>query len=116
MATMSCNAGLSFYYDFLTNDLNILLEEVPLDLILRMWFMHDGAPPHFPLAARAILHQRFPNKWIGRHNVEILRQRIEQGCQQVRETPGIWERLRQSMMQRSEACITAHGSHFEHLL
>ena len=28
--------------------------------------MHDGALPHFALAARAILHQRFPNKWIGR--------------------------------------------------
>ena len=74
--------------------------------------MHDGAPPYFALAARAILHQRFPNKWIGRqeptqwparspdlnpldfylwvylkaavyitpnHNVEILRQLIEQG-------------------------------------
>ena len=50
------------------------------------------------------------------YNVEILRQRIEQGCQQIRQTPGIWERVRQSMMRRSEACITAHGSHFEHLL
>ena len=33
----------------------VLLEEVPLHLIQRMWFTHDGAPPHF---ARAILHQR----------------------------------------------------------
>ena len=49
------------------------------------------------------------------HNVEI-RQRIEQGCQHIRKTPGIWERVRQSMMWRSEACITAHGSHFQHLL
>ena len=42
------------------------LEEVPFDLIQHMWFMHDGALLHFVLAARAILHQRFPNKWIGR--------------------------------------------------
>ena len=98
--------------------------------------MHVGAPPHFALAAREILHQRFPNKWIGRqgptqwparspdlnpldfylwgnlkaivysipiHNVEILRQRIEQGCQLIRQTHGIRERVRQSMMRRSEA-------------
>ena len=135
------------YCDLLTNDLNVVLEEVPLDLIQRMWFMHDGAPPHFALAARAILHQRFPNKWIGRqgptqwparspnlnpldfylwghlkaivysrpvHNVESLHQRLEQGCQQICQMPGIWERVRQSMMRQSEACITAHGSHFEH--
>ena len=133
----------ALYCDFLTNDLNVLFEEVPFNLINLMWFMHDGAPSHFALAARAILHQRFPNKWICRqgltqwpshspdlnpldfylwgnivystpiHNMEI-HQRIEQGCQQIRPTHGIWERVRQSMMRRSEACITAHGSHFEH--
>ena len=96
--------------------------------------MHDGAPAHFALAVRAILHQRFPNKWIDLqgptqwpsrspdlnpldfylwghlkaivystpiHNVEILRQRIEQECQQIQQTPGIWKRGRQSMMRRS---------------
>ena len=26
-------------------------------------------------------------------NVEILRQRIDQGCQQIRQTRGIWERV-----------------------
>ena len=135
----------ALYCDFLTNDLNVLLEEVPFNLINLMWFMHDRAPPHFALAARAILHQRFPNKWIGHqgpkqwparssfdiylcghlkaivystpiHNMEILRQRIEQGCQQIWQMPGIWERARQSMMQQSESCIIAHGSHFAHLL
>ena len=123
----------TLYCDFLTNDLNVLLEEVPFNLINLMWFMHDGAPPHSALASRAILLQRFPNKWIGRqgptqwparspdlnsldfylwghlkaivystpiHNVEI-RQRIEQGCQQIQQTPGIWKRGRQSMMRRS---------------
>ena len=102
--------------------------------------MHDGALPHFALADRAILRQRFQTQWPARfpdlnslnfylwghlkaivyftpiHNVEILRQRIEQGCQQIRQKPGIWERVRQSMMRRSEVCIIAHGSHFEHLL
>ncbi|PSN54046.1 hypothetical protein C0J52_14568 [Blattella germanica] len=29
-------------------------------------FQQDGAPPHFALAVRAYLNQRFPNRWIGR--------------------------------------------------
>lgn len=137
------------YSEFLMEHLNVLLEAVPLHLIQNMWFMHDGAPPHFSLQARAILNQRFPNKWIGRGaatswparspdlnpldfylwghlknivysrpvaNVEILRQRVEEGFQQIQQTPGIWERVRQSMMRRLEACVRANGSHFEHLL
>ena len=137
------------YSEFLMEHLNVLLEAVPLHLIQNMWFMHDGAPPHFSLQARAILNQHFPNKWIGRGaatswparspdlnpldfylwghlknivysrpvaNVEILRQRVEEGFQQIQQTPGIWERVRQSMMRRLQACVRANGSHFEHLL
>ena len=52
----------ALYCDFLTNDLSVLLKGVPLDLIQQMWFIHDGAPPHVALAARAILHKRFPSK------------------------------------------------------
>lgn len=38
----------------------VLLVDVPQDLIHRMWFMHiDGAPLHFCAAAR------FPNKRVG---------------------------------------------------
>lgn len=126
-----------------------MLEEVPLHLIQNMWFMHDGAPPHFALQARAILNQRFPNKWIGHGaatswparspdlnpldfyfcghlkdivysrpiaNVEILRQRVQEGFQQIQQTPGIWERVRQSMMRCLEACVRANGRHFEHFI
>ncbi|XP_068084439.1 outer dense fiber protein 2 [Anabrus simplex] len=31
-----------------------------------MWFQHDGAPPHFSLSVRDLLHQRFEQWWIGR--------------------------------------------------
>jgi len=53
------------YADFLRNQLNELLEDVPLDVVHRMWFMH-GAPPHFSRVARHFLDERFPQKWIGR--------------------------------------------------
>lgn len=35
------------YLHFLPNNLLDLLEDVPLDVIRRMWFMQDGAPPHY---------------------------------------------------------------------
>lgn len=38
-------------------------------------------------------------------NVEIFCQRVEHGCQQIRAIPRLFERVRQSMMTRIEACI-----------
>jgi hypothetical protein len=37
-----------------------LLEDVPLDKRSRMYFQHDGAPPHSPREVRN------PGRWIGR--------------------------------------------------
>ena len=114
------------YVDFLSTRLHEILEEVPVDIRLRMRFMHDGAPPHFSRVARQFLNRHFANKWIGRggpiarparspdlnpldfhlrghlksivhatsiENAEILRNRIEQGFRQIRETPGMMERV-----------------------
>lgn len=32
----------------------------------REWFQHDGAPPHFSRAARDVLNEHLPGRWIGR--------------------------------------------------
>jgi hypothetical protein len=37
-------------------------------------------------------------------------------CQTIRNYPGIFERMRRSMMRRIEACIESDGVHFEHLM
>jgi len=42
-----------------------VLDDVPLRLLVGMWFMHDGAPPHFSRIARQYLNDHFPGKWIG---------------------------------------------------
>ncbi|KAK3888480.1 hypothetical protein Pcinc_007462 [Petrolisthes cinctipes] len=60
------------YIQFLDETLPVLFEEVPLDVRRRMWFMHDGAPSHFSLTARAYLDTIYPNRWIG-HGVPIRR-------------------------------------------
>lgn len=54
------------YLEFLQNDLGILLDEVPLIVRQDMWFMQDGAPPHYPLIVREHLNNNFPHRWIGR--------------------------------------------------
>jgi hypothetical protein len=47
------------YQDFLLLDLPKLLEDVPLLVISRMWYMHDGAPAHF-------LSNTYHDRWTGR--------------------------------------------------
>lgn len=133
----------------MSNQLNELLEEVPLNVVRRMWFLHNSAPPHFSLVARQYLTERFANQWIGRDgpitwparspdldpldfylwghlksivystpvaNVQLLRQRIQQACEQIKQIPKIFERVRNSMIRRLHACIQAEVGHFEHFL
>lgn len=56
------------YLQHLQNTLPDLLDDLPLELRRNMWFMHDGAPPHYTLNVRNYLNQQYPNKWIGRGN------------------------------------------------
>jgi hypothetical protein len=44
------------YQDFLLNDLPKLLEDVPLAVRARMWYMHDGASAHFSRAVGDVLN------------------------------------------------------------
>lgn len=54
------------YLHFLQATLPELLEDVPLDFRRNMFFMHDGAPPHFARAVREYLNEQFAHRWIGR--------------------------------------------------
>lgn len=62
------NLNGNMYLHFLQNTLPILLEDVPLLIRQGMWYMHDGAPPHYSLDVRQYLHDQYPNRWIGRGN------------------------------------------------
>lgn len=54
------------YTDFLINEFQDMLEDVPLQTRANMWFLQDGAPPHFSVTARQALSRIFPNRWVGR--------------------------------------------------
>lgn len=54
------------YRLFLENNLHELLDNIPIQIRHNMWFMHDGAPPHYSLEARQHLNERFEGRVIGR--------------------------------------------------
>jgi hypothetical protein len=47
-------------------------------------------------------------------NEETLRQRIVDTCQTIRNYPGVFERMRRSIVRRVEASTEYHGRHSEH--
>jgi hypothetical protein len=51
---------------FLLHELPKLLEDVPLAVRARMWYMHDGAPAHFSRAVRDVLNNTYHDRWIRR--------------------------------------------------
>ena len=54
------------YLRFLQEELPQLFEDVPLDKQSRMYFQHDGDPPHSSRGFTNFLNYRFPGRWIGR--------------------------------------------------
>jgi hypothetical protein len=137
------------YRDFISHDRPKLLEDVPLGVRARMWYMHDGAPAHFSRAVRDVLNNTYRYRRIGRggptawpprspdlnrldfylwehlksllysasfDNEEALQHRIVDACETIHNYPGIFERMRRSMMRHVEAYIESQGGQFQNLL
>ena len=54
------------YLNFLRDRFDNLMDDVPLHLRNTMYFMQDGAPPHFSREVRQFLDNKFNGRWIGR--------------------------------------------------
>ena len=50
------------YHQFLTNQLFQILEDIPLAVRQRLWYMQDGAPPHSTRECLRWMHEHFPNR------------------------------------------------------
>jgi hypothetical protein len=50
------------------------------------------------------------------NDLEVLQQRVQNACQEIRVKPGIFDRVRTSVRRRAESCVEMHGNHREHLL
>lgn len=55
------------YLHLIRNELPILLENVDINTIERMWLQQDGAPAHYHGDVRNFLNEQFENQWIGRN-------------------------------------------------
>jgi hypothetical protein len=53
------------YLHFLVIELPVSLENMPLETRLRMFFQHDGMPPHFGYQVMPHLNQSYENWWFG---------------------------------------------------
>lgn len=58
------NLNRDTYHAFLLNQLQTLLEEVPLETRVNLWFQHDGAPPHSSRQVVGLLRDEFGQKVI----------------------------------------------------
>lgn len=54
------------FMEFLNNNLQDYLEDLPINLRYESWIQLDGAPPHFGIAVREWLNTNYPQRWIGR--------------------------------------------------
>ena len=52
-----------------------LLKDIPLNLRINLWFMHDGCPVHFERNVRNYLNNQFLQRWIRRGSDPIWPQR-----------------------------------------
>jgi hypothetical protein len=50
------------------------------------------------------------------NDLEVLQQRVEKYCQEIRVKPRIFDRFRTSVRQKPECCVEMHGNRIEHLL
>lgn len=60
------NLNGDLYLDFLQHHLVDYLDDLPLNTRQNLFFMQDGAPPHYFVGVRNYLDQIFPDRWIGR--------------------------------------------------
>lgn len=59
------------YLNFLKEELlPVILYDFSIEEQERMWFLHDGAPPHQIREVQQLLNSKFPNRWIGKGGKE----------------------------------------------
>lgn len=54
------------YLTMLKTFLQPIIDELPLNQRIKLWFQQDGAPAHFAKSVREYLDSEFTNQWIGR--------------------------------------------------
>ena len=128
------------YHYFPRNFLPELLKDVELQTRIHLWFVHDGAPPHFLLAVREFLNNVLPEQWmegcwprawsalssyifISRDIWSLLfvlqsqwhpglEQWKHNGFYMICTTPGIFQLVRQLLFRCATSCVEVQGGYF----
>ncbi|GFU01871.1 uncharacterized protein TNCV_1523691 [Trichonephila clavipes] len=84
----------------------VLLQSVPANIKARRWFQPDGALAHFREDVRSALDTAYPGRWFGRggppvDSDEALVARIAVVAGDIREMPGVFANVRQSLRRSS---------------
>jgi hypothetical protein len=53
------------YLYFLMNELPLLMEDMPLEAVLKIFFQRDGSSAYFDNEITAYLNQHYKSRWIG---------------------------------------------------
>ncbi|KAJ8943679.1 hypothetical protein NQ318_015167 [Aromia moschata] len=84
-----------------------------------MYFMHDGAPPHFARIVREYLNEQFPGRWIGINDAPISwPPRSPDLILAISsfENEETLRRLHFNFLRMIDFYINENGGHFEHLI
>jgi hypothetical protein len=125
------------YANSLQDELPAILVNVPLQR-RRMYYQHDGAPPHFSQVVRQYLNHKFPNRWIGRGGIQnwpprspdlnpldyhvrgymkavVCAHKLNTREELLQRIPSaaVFRKVTRSLVTRVRKCIQADGGHFE---
>jgi hypothetical protein len=62
------------YLRFLSDTLPELLDEVPLDIMQGIWYLHDGAPPHYARQFTKCWNHNYPKGGLDETLERFIRQ------------------------------------------
>ncbi|VVC25063.1 Protein of unknown function DUF4817 [Cinara cedri] len=103
------------YFNFLTNELPRLLDDVSLDTQEHV-FQQDGAPAHKAIIVRRHLDQIFPNRCIDPPvNLQDLKNKIQAACDILSEDQ-IKDATSTEFLRRLGSCLEHDGENFEQFI
>ncbi|KAJ3660913.1 hypothetical protein Zmor_005340 [Zophobas morio] len=111
------------FLEFLQNEFQVLLEDLPLANLRNMWLQMDGAPPHFGRIVRNWCDETYPHGWIGRGGAIAWPPRSPDlnPCDfflwvHLKDLVYATPRVKENLIRRANLCIEVEGRHFEQLL
>lgn len=96
-------------YHLFFNDLPLLLEQMPLHQWQRMWFIHEGAQPHFLHTLRQHLNWQLCH--IQHRSVTYGHRQVQNACREISVKPEILNSMHLRVTKSWKPCWNAWEPH-----